>query len=145
WVWQTQFLSGDLGRAIEVFADVVKNPSFPDAEVKAMKERVLAAIANQDQDWRAAGNRQFRKAFFGPGNSPYQFTVVGTKENVEGFSPQDLKQWYGEKVLKGRRVLAIYGDSDASGAQLLVEQQFSHARGIDPSPSKGKFLDLFRA
>ena len=124
WVWQCQFLRADLPKAIEVFADVVKNPTFPEAEVKAMQERVMAAIDSQDHDWFAGGRRYFHSQFFGPYGSPYQFTVLGTKENVGKFSPEELKKWYADKVLKGKRVLAIYGDIDIDAARLLVQSKF---------------------
>ena len=101
-----------IGGAIGIVLIVIWGAAWHLAEVSVRRPvRVLAAIANQDQDWRAAGNRQFRKAFFGPSNSPYQFTAVGTKENVERLSPQNLRKWYDEKVMDGRKVLAIYGQS----------------------------------
>jgi zinc protease len=124
WVWQAQFLRDDLGKAMEVFADVVKNPSFPDDEVKAMKERIAAAIESQDNNWMTGGNRYFRKVFFGPSGSPYQFTALGTKENVAKFDAAAARKWYDEKVLKGKRVLAIYGDIDVAGARKLVAKCF---------------------
>ena len=124
WAWQVQFLRDDLSRAMEVFADVVKHPAFPEDEVKEMKVRVGAALDSQDQNWMTGGNRFFHKVRFGPSGSPYQFTALGTKENVEAFKSEQLKEWYSEKVLKGKRVLAIYGDIDVNAAKLLVQKSF---------------------
>ena len=89
-----------------------------------MKERVTAAIESQDHDWFAGGRRYFQSTYFGPSASPYQFTAMGTKENVGAFSAADVRKWYGEKVLKGRRVLAIYGDIDVGKVQALVRDRF---------------------
>lgn len=131
WTWQAQFLRDDLPKAIEVFADLVNNPSFPDDEVKAMKERVATAIESQDRDWFAAGRRFFHGVFFAPSGSPYQFTATGTKENVEKFTPEQCRKWYADKVLKGKRVLAIYGDIDVNAAKELVRLRF----GVEKLPS----------
>ena len=131
WVWQAQFLRDDLPKAMEVFADVVKNPIFPEDAVKGLKDRAAAAIEGEDQTWMGGGNRFFHKVFFGPSHSPYQFTALGTKENVEKFTPEQLKQWYGDKVLKGKRVLAIYGDIDVATARQLVEKQFGAGQKRD--------------
>ena len=59
---------------------VVNNPSFPGAEVKPMKERILAQIEGEDADWEQQALRFFKKQYYGPINSPYQFLPRGTKE-----------------------------------------------------------------
>jgi zinc protease len=127
WGWEVQFLRDDFAKAIEVFADVVKRPSFPEKEVKAMQERVAAAIESQDQTWMGGGNRFFHKVFFAPTGSPYQFTSLGTTENVNQFSRKQITDWYSGKVLKGKRVLAIYGDINPDEARKLVEKHFGAA------------------
>ena len=124
WEWQAAFLKDDLDKGLSVFSDLVHNPTFPDDEVKAVKQRVEAAIDDQDRDWFGGGSRYFHSVFFGRSGSPYQFTVLGTKETVEKFTPQDLRKWYSEKVLKGKRVLAIYGDIDLGAVQRVVEREF---------------------
>jgi zinc protease len=126
WLWQAQFLRDDLAKAMEMFAEVVASPSFPEDEVKAVKERIEAAIESQDNNWMTGGNRYFRKVFFGPTGSPYQFTALGSKENVAKFDAGSAKKWYADKVLKGRRVLAIYGDIDVEGAKGLAQKYFGH-------------------
>lgn len=130
WVWQSTCLKDDFAKAIEVFADVVKNASFPDDEVKDMKDRVAAAIESQDRDWFAGGNRYFRSVFFGPTNSPYQFTPLGTKDRVAAFTAADVRQWYANKVLQGRKVLAVYGDVDITAARQLVAKHFAPPKDV---------------
>jgi zinc protease len=113
---------------MEVFADLVHNPSFPDDEVNATRQRVEAAIASQDNNWRTGGMRYFRKVFFGPRRSPYQFTTLGTTQNLEKFSPDDLNKWYRDKVLAGRWVMAIYGDIDVESARKVATRYFGEHR-----------------
>ena len=60
------------------------------------------------------------KTYFGPSDSPYQFTALGTKENVKAFTAEQVRKWYSEKVLNGRRVLAVYGDIDVAAAKMLA-------------------------
>ena len=122
WLWTASCLKGDLTKAMEVYGDVVNNPAFADSEASPMKQRVLAAIAGQDADWAAQAMRYFKKEFYGPLNSPYRFVVVGTKENVSGFAPEQMRKWYADKVLRSRRVLAIFGDVDPEQARKLANQ-----------------------
>jgi zinc protease len=128
WNWSATCLKDDLPKTLEVFADVVRNPTFSDNEVSAMKKRVAAAIASQDADWFAASMRFFRKTYFGPMTSPYQFMTIGTQENVAGFTADQIKQYYNEKIIKPRRVLAVYGDIDIDKARSAVEKQFGAVR-----------------
>src|SRR5213075_3546717 len=41
-------------------------------------------------------------------------------QNVQSFSADQVRSWYAEQVLKGRRVLAIYGDVDLEQAKALA-------------------------
>jgi len=131
WNWSAMCLKDDLSKTLEVFADVVRNPIFPDNEVKAMKKRVAAAIESQDADWFAASQRFFRKTYFSPINSPYQFMTIGTKENVEQFTPEQIRQYYNEKIIKPHRVLAVYGDIDIEKARGAVEKSFAASKKAD--------------
>jgi zinc protease len=122
WYWTADCLKEDFAKTMEAYADVVNNPSFPDAEVEPMKERIAAEIASEDADWEQQSLRFFKKQYYGPQNSPYQFLVPGTKENLAKFTAEDMRNWYATKVLGARRVLAIYGDVDLQTAQTLASQ-----------------------
>ena len=126
WYWTASCLKEDFEKTIAVYADVVKNPAFPEDELSFMKQGVIAAIESQDADWTAQAIRYFKQQHFGQSNSPYQFVTIGKKENVERFAPEQLKQWYQDKILKAPRVLAIYGDVDVHQAkELALATQFN--------------------
>jgi len=128
WNWSAGCLKEDLAKAMEVFADVVRNPVFPDDEVAAMKKRVLATIESQDADWFTQSMRFFRESYFGPRASAYQLLPIGTKERVGALTAEQVRTWYGEKILKSRRVLAVYGDVDVEQAWSLVARYFGPER-----------------
>ncbi len=123
--WQASCLKADLPKVMEVFADIVQNPVFDAKELAAMKIRQVAAIDSQDSDWTSQAFRYFKKQFYGPKNSPYQFTALGTKENLTAFDSAKVRQWYASKALTGPRVLAIYGDVSASDANALASKYFN--------------------
>jgi zinc protease len=132
WNWSATCLKDDLGKTLEVFADIVKNPTFPDQEVEMVKGRLLAAIEAQDADWFGQSMRFFRKTYFGSTNSPYQFMPTGTKETITAFTPAQVRQWYSDKILKSPRVLAIYGDIDVNQAKSLAAAQFVGPKQMNP-------------
>ena len=122
WVWSANCLAGQFDKTMEAFADIVNNPTFPDGEFGPMKKRIEAAIRSEDADWMMQAMRYFRKEYFGPMNSPYQFTKYGTAQNVEGFSVQQVRDWYAQKITGTHRVLAIYGDVDPDKAKDLASK-----------------------
>jgi zinc protease len=146
WNWTAQCLKEDFGKTLEVFTDVVRNPVFPEDETELMKRRIIAAIQSQDADWMSASMRFFRKTYFGEKNSPYQFLAIGEMETVQDFTPQQVRQWYTDKVLKAPRVLAVYGDIDVEKARAEVARHFggegnstsrSRTRGPNPVGREG--------
>jgi len=120
WAWNAHCLSKDFDRAFEAYADVVNDPTFPQDEASAMKKRIESEIAAEDADWSAQAARFFRKQFYGPSNSPYQFLAIGMQDNVESFTTQQMKDWYEQKVQAAPRVLAVYGDVDVERVKQLA-------------------------
>jgi len=112
---------------MDVWADVLGRPAFADAELAAMKGRVVAAIESQDAEWTGQAFRFFRKAYFGPRNVPYQFDPKGTPQNVASFSAEQLRDWYRTKVLAAPRVLAIYGDVTPDEARAMATKALASA------------------
>jgi zinc protease len=150
WSWNATCLKEDFSRAMEVYGDVLANPTFPDAEVAQMKKRVAAAIRGQDADWTQQAFRFFKTSFYGPKNSPYQFMPVGTESNVNAFTAEQVKRWYAGRVLTARRVMAIYGDVTLDAAKELANKHVgrgpkieaadlpSAKLGTPPRPGEGK-------
>ena len=122
WYWKTTCLKGDFDKAMEVYGDLVNNPAFADTELKPMKDRMAAAIAGQDADWTAQATRYFKKEFYGPLHSPYQFPIAGTNDNIKRFSAEQVSDWYHKKVLGGKKVLAVFGDIDPKQAQSAAQK-----------------------
>jgi zinc protease len=124
WFWRATCIKDDFPKLMDAYADVVNNPLFPDTELPGMKERVVAAIEGQDADWFAQAMRFFRKTYFAPANSPYQFTLLGTQDKVKAFDRAALSKWYYQTILRQPRVLAIYGDIDLAQARQLAQSHF---------------------
>jgi zinc protease len=137
WSWSANCLTKDFDKAFEAYADVVSNPSFKADETTDMKRRIVAAITAQDADWESQAARFFKKEFYGPQNSPYQFVVSGTKENVEKFTADQARDWYQKKVLTAPRVLAVFGDVDPAHVQELATKFLSQGghREEPPKPA----------
>jgi zinc protease len=122
WSWTATCLKDDFAKAYGQFAEQVNNPSFPKDELDPMKKRVIAAIQGQDADWTAQAFRFFKKTYYGPMGSPYQFMPSGTEKNVEGFKIEQVRDWYGKQVLGHKKVIAVFGDVDPKVVEAMVRK-----------------------
>jgi zinc protease len=61
----TSGLVENLDQTLEIFADVTRNPSFPQAEVDKYKARTLAQLQFQRSNAQFLAQEQFSKAIYG--------------------------------------------------------------------------------
>jgi zinc protease len=142
--WNATVLKSDFAKAFVVYADVINHPAFSDDELKEMKQRVVGQIQGQDAEWTAQATRFYKSQYYGPTNSPYQFVPIGTEANVKGFTVDQIRDWYSNKVLPGRRVLAIFGDVDPVQAKQLAEKMVGQP-GPKPARTLVEHVENFHA
>jgi zinc protease len=116
-------LTEDFPHALDVFADVIMHPTFPEAELDKMRRLMLADIARQDDDWQAEVTRLFRATYFT--TSPYRMQPVGNQESLQNLQRQDVVAFHQRYAVPANMVLAIVGDIDSARATALVERAFT--------------------
>lgn len=117
-----QVRSQDLPLALELAADVLRNPTFPEAELKQQKQLQLAAIASREDDVDSYAQDVMLQALFP--THPYRFPVPGTRETVAALTQQDLLRYHRQYVQPGNLVIAVFGDTTSAQAQEGVRKFF---------------------
>lgn len=120
WAWAATCLGEDFEKAFTAWSEMVNKPNFDPKELGPMKERIAGDIKSQDADWEDQAFHFFRKSYFGPLKSPYQFLAAGTEDNLQRFTADDAKKYYFDTILKAPRVLAVYGDIDPDRVKALA-------------------------
>ncbi|HTS29201.1 MAG TPA: pitrilysin family protein [Bryobacteraceae bacterium] len=119
-----EFLKKDFDRGLDLIADAVLHPAFPDAEVqKLVAQRVDAAKSIKDNP-NAAINSYFQSFFFGSwhpyGHPPDEVTLARIKR-------QDVVDYH-QRVYCGRNLVVIAsGDFDPSAAEPKIRDAFGAA------------------
>lgn len=75
------------------------------------------------------------KAVF-PASHPYSHTVIGSMEDLDAASLDDVKDWFKSSYGPGNAVIVIAGDIDVKTAKEKVEKYFG---GIAPGPPVAHF------
>ena len=112
-----------LTSALDVYADVVLNPSFPEEEWNRVKKTHLASLmARKDQPAFVASS-VFDILTYGV-EHPYGQPSGGTEATVNAISVDDLKSFYNTYFKPNNGTLIIVGDVTMKEMKPMVEKYF---------------------
>ncbi|HEX7118452.1 MAG TPA: pitrilysin family protein [Longimicrobiales bacterium] len=109
--------------ALELFADIVRHPSFPADEVERLRDEQLANILQRRKEPRALANDMAAHFIFAP-DVPYARPLVGTTASVEAIDRDDIEAFYRTHYLPNAASLLLVGDIDADDARALADHHF---------------------
>ncbi len=112
----------DLALGLDVLADVLQNPTFPEKEVELEKAAQIAAIKAEDEQITSVAKNVMREKLFGA--HPYALRGSGRAESVEKITPVDLLSFQKEYIVASNGVIAVFGDVKAEEVLELVEKNF---------------------
>jgi len=119
------------GKALDLMADVLFNPVFPQPEFDKFKKQSLTALATTKDDPQAISSRLSRAVLYGK-NHPYGESQ--TEQTTENISLDDVKAYYATYFKPNIAYLAIVGDMDKAEAQKVVNQYFgTWKKGVVPT------------
>lgn len=125
-----QILAEDLDAGLELMADVVMNPSFPEDAFRREKESFVADAEEDLEDPLSVAFRQERKVAYGHvsyGNSP-----SGTPESLSSLTVQDVKRQYERIICASNAVICISGDVRKEEVLPLLEKHLGGMRAGTP-------------
>ena len=104
-------LRENLDASLEIYSDVVLNPSFPSTELERLKAQTVARIRREMVEPIAMGLRILPALLFPEGHAYEQpLTGTGTIASVEAMTPHDLADWHAAWFKPGNATLIVVGD-----------------------------------
>ena len=124
-------LKKDLATGLELLADVLTQPTFPQAEIDRQKQAIIATIRATEENPGAVAGKAFAAAIFP--QSPYGRPVEGTEATVKTLRQKNLQDFFARYYRPNRAIIAVVGDvSEQEIASLLNTALRSWAKG-EPS------------
>ena len=119
-------LKSRLESSIVLWADVVLNPSFPDAEIERKRQQALGRIFFEKGDPGALAARIMPILLYGDGH-PYAqpLTGSGTPESVKAFTRDDLVNYHRAWFKPNNATLVVTGDTTLKEITPLLEKAFA--------------------
>jgi zinc protease len=120
-------LSKNYDKTMDIFADVILNPSFPEQEIERARREILSNINRRgDNPIRTAINTFLSTLYT---KHPYRFDTLGKTEIVENFHKQELQKFYKKYINPENMVIAVAGDVDTEKVVASVKKHFSGFNG----------------
>jgi zinc protease len=119
-----------LDAMMDVLGQLLREPTFPPAEVESARRRVLAQIANDLDDPGEIADRAFLKAVWG--DHPYGHEVVGRRSHIEKFTRDDVVNFHRDRIGPRVSTLLVVGAVDAKAVFAAAERAFA---GFSGGPS----------
>jgi zinc protease len=119
-------LTSKLDPSLDLFADVVLHPSYPDKEVKREQQLVLAGIEREQNTPATLALRVLPALLYGPGH-PYgnPLTGSGTKESVAKLTREDLVKFHDTWLRPNNSTLIVVGDTTLKEVTPKLEKLFA--------------------
>jgi predicted Zn-dependent peptidase len=134
-------LKEHLDAALDIYSDVIRNPSFPEFEWTRVKKTHLDGLLQQKDRPGTVASKVFAQVTFGA-EHPYGQPNDGTEHSVQGVTLDDLRKFYSTHIVPGNATLIVVGDLTISEVAPRVEKFFGDwqstlplKKSIDKAPA----------
>ncbi len=121
-----------LGQALEILADVVLRPGFPEEELKRVRKELLTELLQWRDEPVALARVAFARALYG--NHPYGRVTEGSERSVRGITRADLVRFHSSFFQPGNATIVAAGDLTAPDLLARLEEAFGSWSGTAARP-----------
>jgi zinc protease len=128
--WSLSVPARHAAAAMELLADVVEHPTFPDDALETERAIALAdLVALRDDMFRYPMRLASEQAFAG---HPYGVPATGTEESLVRIRAEDLREWHRIRVQGAPTVVALVGDAEPDELAALAARELDRLREERP-------------
>jgi predicted Zn-dependent peptidase len=120
-------LKQSLDLSFDLMADVVLNPSFPDADFKRLQAQQLSGIQNEKKNPQSMVMRVMPTLLYGEGH-PYAMPMSGSgeEESVNTITLDDIKGFYNRWMRPNNATIVVTGDVTLEELTAKLEKRFGN-------------------
>ena len=114
-------LKKDLPVILEIYADLIMNPVFPDEKIEMKRKTMLEELRRKNDNPRNIAGREYGKLIYR--GHPYGWEP--TEENYESIARDDLVEFHKSYFHPGNTIVGISGDVTREEITGLMQDKFS--------------------
>lgn len=119
-------LKENLDDSLDLYADIILNPEFPEAELERLRKQRLAQIAQEKTQPLGLALRIFPGLLYGKDHAyALPLTGSGTEESVERISRESLIDYHRTWFKPNNATLIVVGDTTMAEIKPKLERLFS--------------------
>lgn len=128
-------LADKMPLALELLAEVVLRPTFPEAEFNLVKQQRIVNLSISEQDPSYQADRKLREVLYG--THPYARSVMGELNDVKSLPLSAAVAWWKTYARPDQATLYVAGDVKPAEVFNLVEESLGSwkAEGEAPNPT----------
>ena len=128
-----RILSSNLQPSLDLTAEMLRYPTFPEEELEKQKAQIRAYLSNLEQAPSRAAGSMFQRAIYGADSS---LGSVWTPDLVEQVDRASLEAWHEAEVAPDNMTIYMIGDINLSDATKAVNQSFGKWRAKNQSAAR---------
>jgi zinc protease len=128
-----RILTGYLEESLEIAAEVLRNPTFPEDELFKFQQQILAYLSNVEQNPSRNATPLFRRALYG---ADHPLGGVWTPELANNLNRKRIKEFHAREVAPDNMTVFMIGDIDIDTATAALNQTFGKWKAKSASMMK---------
>jgi len=114
-------LRRNMEAVLELAADLLLHPAFPEREIERIRQDRLTEILRQRENPAALANRAFVRAVYGDAH-PYGYTELGTERSLRAMTPEEIRSFWRSGYVPANAALVVAGDVTAEELRRMAER-----------------------
>ena len=127
-------LTRHLDAALDLYADVITNPAFPEQELARLRDTRLATLRLQRDSPDAVAGVVVQRVLYGRDHT-YGHPLSGDEPSLKSITRQDVRAFYDAHVRPNNAALIVVGDVRAADIVAKLEKAFASWKP-GPTPSR---------
>ena len=120
--WTISVPTPRIAAAVDLLANVLQQPTFPDDALEVERAIAIANVAQQRDDMYRHPVRLAMQAAYGA--HPYAKSVLGTEESLAAVDARSVRAWHHDRILRSTSAIVVVGDGDPDDLAALVAARF---------------------
>ena len=130
-------ITSKLPESLDLFADVLLNPTFPEKELSRLKKQSIVAIQQERAQPYGIASRIYPKLIFGEGHAyANPLSGSGDEASIRTMTREQLQAFYQRWVRPDNATLMVTGDTTLAQIKPLLEQRLGGWKAPVAAPPK---------
>jgi zinc protease len=126
-------LSEDFPTMLQVLADILRHPTFPQPHIQRLRSQKLVQIQERDEDTQEVAAMRFYEMLYP--DHPYGRSNAGYTHTVSAIERADLEAFHAAHYSPQGTILVVVGDVETTAAIDLIQQHFGDWQGSERDQS----------